>query len=119
MADDKHIVRTAGFDWSRGWGGKHPFNPASEMTMLPLGRPTGMQRIGVNLIRIPPGKESFIPHAHSISEEFVFVVEGRGEAVLDQVLKSKCAPSKKLLEHIAKVVQDQKAYVLLDSQPSR
>ena len=83
MADDKHIVRTAGFDWSRGWRGKHPFNPASEMTMLPLGRPTGMQRVGVNLIRIPPGKESFIPHAHSISEEFVFVVQGRGEAVLD------------------------------------
>lgn len=41
---------------------------------------------------------------------------GRGEAVLDQVLKSKFAPSKKLLEHTAKVVQDQKAYVLLDSQ---
>lgn len=41
---------------------------------------------------------------------------GRGEAVLDQVLKSKFAPSKKLLEHTAKVVQDQKTYVLLDSQ---
>jgi DUF2075 family protein len=41
---------------------------------------------------------------------------GRGEAVLDQVLKSKLAPSKKLLEHTAQVVQDQKAYVLLDSQ---
>lgn len=41
---------------------------------------------------------------------------GRGEAVLDQVLKSKFAPSKKLLEHTAQVVQDQKAYVLLDSQ---
>lgn len=41
---------------------------------------------------------------------------GRGEAVLDQVLKSKFLPSKKLLEHTAEVVQDQKAYVLLDSQ---
>ena len=41
---------------------------------------------------------------------------GRGEAVLDHVLKSKFAPSKKLLEHTARVVQDQKAYVLLDSQ---
>ena len=78
MADDRHIVRTASFDWSQGWRGRHPFNPASEMTMLPLGRSTGLKRIGVNLICIPPGKESFIPHAHSISEEFVFVVEGRG-----------------------------------------
>ena len=41
---------------------------------------------------------------------------GRGEAVLDQVLKSKFSPSKKLLEHTAQVVLDQKAYVLLDSQ---
>lgn len=41
---------------------------------------------------------------------------GKGELVLDNVLKSKFAPSKKLLEHTAQVVQDQKAYVLLDSQ---
>ena len=85
MSDDKHIVRTAGFDWSQGWRGRHPFNPASEMIMLPLGRSAGMQRLGVNLIRIPPGKESFIPHAHSVQEEFVFVLEGAGEVVLDGV----------------------------------
>ena len=83
MADDPHIVRTAGFDWRQAWRGRHPFNPASEMRMLPLGRATGMTRMGVNLIRIPPGKESFIPHAHTIEEEFVFVLEGTGEAVLD------------------------------------
>ncbi|MCW5640974.1 MAG: DUF2075 domain-containing protein [Rhodoferax sp.] len=41
---------------------------------------------------------------------------GRGEKVLDEVLKSKYAPSKKLLEHTSQVVKDQKAYVLLDSQ---
>lgn len=41
---------------------------------------------------------------------------GGGEKVLDEVLKSKFAPSKKLLEHTSKVVDDQKAYVLLDSQ---
>ena len=83
MAEDRHIVRTAGFDWSQGWRGRHPFNPASDMTMLALGRATGMTRLGVNLIRIPPGKESFIPHAHSVQEEFVFVLEGSGVAVLD------------------------------------
>lgn len=41
---------------------------------------------------------------------------GGGERVLDEVLRSKFAPSKKLLEHTSQVVQDQKAYVLLDSQ---
>ncbi|MBC5765126.1 DNA/RNA helicase domain-containing protein [Ramlibacter albus] len=41
---------------------------------------------------------------------------GEGERVLDQVLVSRFAPSKKLLEHTAAVIQDQKSYVLLDEQ---
>ncbi len=41
---------------------------------------------------------------------------GGGQKVLDEVLKSKFSPSKKLLEHTSQVVQDQKTYVLLDSQ---
>ena len=85
MSDDKHIVRTAGLDWSELWRGRHPFNPASEMKLVPLGDRVGLQRIGVNLIRIPPGKESFIPHNHAVSEEFVFILEGAGEMVLDGV----------------------------------
>ena len=53
--------------------------------MVRLGDPAGMTQLGVHLIRIPPGKESFIPHAHSVSEEFVFILEGVGEMVLDDV----------------------------------
>ena len=45
-----------------------------------------------------------------------FLGRGNGEPVLDAVVKSRYAPSKKLLEHTAKVIDDQKAYVLLDSQ---
>lgn len=41
---------------------------------------------------------------------------GGGKQVLDEVLKSKYAPSKKLLEHTSNVVQNQKTYILLDSQ---
>ena len=85
MADPKHIVRTGGLDWSQAWRGRHPFNPASDMRMVPLGDPAGMSQIGAHLIRIPPGKESFIPHAHTVSEEFVFILEGAGEMVLDGV----------------------------------
>ncbi|HZZ69671.1 MAG TPA: cupin domain-containing protein [Phenylobacterium sp.] len=85
MADPKHIVRTGGLDWSQVWRGRHPFNPASDMQMVPLGDPAGMSQIGAHLIRIPSGKESFIPHAHTVSEEFVFILEGAGEMVLDGV----------------------------------
>lgn len=83
MAEPKHIVRTGGLDWSQTWRGRHPFNPASEMRLVSLGDAAGMQRVGVSLIRIPPGKESFIPHAHALQEEFVFILEGVGEVTLD------------------------------------
>ena len=45
-----------------------------------------------------------------------FLQGGKGEPVLDMVLKSRYAPSKKLLEHTSRVIQDQKSYVLLDNQ---
>lgn len=85
MADPKHIQRSGHIDWSKVRPRRHPFNPASEMRMVPLGDPSGMTQLGVHLIRIPPGRESFIPHAHSVSEEFVFIVEGAGEMLLDGV----------------------------------
>jgi uncharacterized cupin superfamily protein len=85
MADPKHIVRTGQVDWARVWRGRHPFNPASEMKLVPLGDAVGMTQLGAHLIRIPPGKESYIPHAHTVSEEFVFILEGAGEMVLDGV----------------------------------
>jgi uncharacterized cupin superfamily protein len=83
--DPKHIVRTSRIDWPAVWRGRHPFNPASDMRISPLSDAVGMTQLGAHLIRIAPGKESFIPHAHSVSEEFVFILEGSGEMVLDGV----------------------------------
>jgi DUF2075 family protein len=44
------------------------------------------------------------------------VAAGKGQEVLDAVLASKYAPSKKLLEHTSRIIADQPAYVLLDEQ---
>lgn len=44
------------------------------------------------------------------------VSAGNGELVLERILASKYLPSKKLLDHTARVIQDQTAYVLLDDQ---
>jgi uncharacterized cupin superfamily protein len=57
---------------------RHPKNPQSEIWMTRLSDPTGLTRVGVNLGRIPPGKEAFVPHAHLHQEEWVFVVSGQG-----------------------------------------
>ena len=58
----------------------HPFNPASELHGVSLGDAVGLQRIGLHLVRVPPGKESFILHAHHTEEEFLYILGGRGVA---------------------------------------
>jgi uncharacterized cupin superfamily protein len=58
----------------------HPFNPASEIHGFPLGAAAGLSRVGVNLLRVPPGKESFVLHSHHGEEEFLYILSGRGMA---------------------------------------
>lgn len=63
----------------------HPWNPRSEITGYQLGRATGLKRVGVNLARVPPGKESFVYHSHWREEEWIYILEGRGLARIDEV----------------------------------
>ena len=39
-----------------------------------------MQRIGVHIVRLAPGRESTQFHYHDADEEFLYVLEGRGIA---------------------------------------
>ena len=43
-----------------------------------LSRQVGLERAGVSLIRVPPGKESFVYHRHNVEEEWAFVLSGAG-----------------------------------------
>jgi uncharacterized cupin superfamily protein len=58
---------------------RHPLNPESEVRGTTLSRLTGLVKCGVNVIRIPPGKESFVHHVHLVDEEWMYVLSGRGE----------------------------------------
>lgn len=62
---------------------RYPLNANAQLWMTPLGRLTGLQRIGITLARLPPGKESFIYHSHQHEEEFLYIVAGRGIAEID------------------------------------
>ncbi len=57
----------------------HPLNPASEIRGTTLSRLTGLVKCGVNVIRVPPGKESFVHHVHLVDEEWMYVLSGKGE----------------------------------------
>jgi uncharacterized cupin superfamily protein len=42
-----------------------------------------LKRTGVNLARVPPGKESFVYHSHHREEEWIYILSGRGIAEVD------------------------------------
>lgn len=58
---------------------RHPLGDGgSELIMTMLGRPAGLKRTGVNLGRVPPGKEAFVYHRHHAEEEWVYILDGEG-----------------------------------------
>jgi uncharacterized cupin superfamily protein len=63
----------------------HPWNPRSEIIGTQLARMVGLKRTGVSLVRVPPGKESFVYHSHQTEEEWIYVLAGRGTARIDDV----------------------------------
>ena len=79
-----NIVRAADID-AHAQEFSHPWNPESLMRGTQLARSVGLKRTGVNLIRIPAGKESFAYHSHQHEEEWVYVLSGRALALIDDV----------------------------------
>ena len=61
----------------------HPWNPNSQMHGTQLARSVGLKRTGVNFIRVPAGKESFVYHSHRYEEEWMYVLAGSGVAFID------------------------------------
>jgi uncharacterized cupin superfamily protein len=61
----------------------HPWNPNSEMHGTQLARSVGLKRTGVNFMRVPPGKEAYVYHAHQFEEEWIYLLSGRAIALID------------------------------------
>ncbi|MEZ5831111.1 MAG: cupin domain-containing protein [Dongiaceae bacterium] len=82
------IVRTRELKSDDGFLFRHPLNPNSQAQFFRLSRPTGLQRAHVNLLRVPPGKEAFMLHRHSVQEEWSYIVAGEGTAQIgDEKIK--------------------------------
>lgn len=67
----------------------HPLNPASEMHIRAIDHKSlsevcGLRRLGVHLVRVPPGKESAIYHVHQGEEEFLYILSGHGVAEIGE-----------------------------------
>lgn len=78
-----HFLRADEIEQMSEFAFQHPLNPNSEIHMRDLSAAVGLQRAILRISRVPPGKESFIYHAHHHEEEFVYILSGRGMAEID------------------------------------
>jgi len=67
---------------------RHQYPNSDEYTgyQRSIGRAAGLVKIGVNLMRLPPGERSSWPHAEEKEEEFVYVLEGEVDAWINGFL---------------------------------
>ena len=72
---------------SRSKRSVYPEPFASRMTgreKKPLGDLFSLSNFGVNLTRLAPGALSALRHAHSIQDEFIYILEGKPTLVTDE-----------------------------------
>lgn len=63
--------------------------PRSDEPMAPgraVGKQAGLQRLGLHVVRVPPGSRTSWPHAEEDEEEFCYVLEGEVDAWVDGAL---------------------------------
>jgi uncharacterized cupin superfamily protein len=85
MSDQPNpIIRTRALKPEDGFPFRHPLNPNSQAQFFRLSRPAGLTRAHVNLLHVPPGKEAFMLHRHSVQEEWSYIVEGEGTAQIGE-----------------------------------
>jgi uncharacterized cupin superfamily protein len=78
-----YVVRTTDLGAEEALHVRHPLNERSELFMTRLSDRTGLVHLGVSLARLPPGKESFAMHVHSVQEEWIYVLSGTGQVRID------------------------------------
>lgn len=83
--DPRHLVRTRSLAPEEATRLRHPLNPKSDVRLHSLGDRVGMKRNQLHLARLAPGAESFVPHWHELQEEFVFILQGSGRALVGDV----------------------------------
>ena len=76
----QHLIRKAELEALPEQETRHQFNSNAIRRSRNLTGPTGMQRIGIHLVRIAPGRDSTTHHYHDADEEFLYILSGRGIA---------------------------------------
>jgi uncharacterized cupin superfamily protein len=76
------LLRAGEIATRRKWYSQR-LNPRSRLSGTPLASLAGFARTGVDIVTVPPGAESFAYHGHTFEEEWLYVLSGRGVALVD------------------------------------
>ena len=82
VENTQYLLRAAEID-DQSDSFSHPWNPNSLVSGTRMSRLAGLQRIGVSKVTVPAGKESFIYHSHHCEEEWIYILSGKGIAIID------------------------------------
>lgn len=59
---------------------QHQFNDNAVRLTRSIGAALGLERIGVHIVRLTPGRDSTTHHYHDADEEFIYILSGSGIA---------------------------------------
>ena len=76
----KHLRRAQAIEEMPVTRVQHQFNDNAIRQTRTLAEGTGMERIGVHLVRLAPGCDSTTHHYHDADEEFIYILAGSGVA---------------------------------------
>jgi len=76
----KHLLQRGDIEQLPEIRTQHQFNDNAIRLSRNLGHDTGLQRIGLHIVRLEPGRESTTHHYHDADEEFIYILSGVGLA---------------------------------------
>lgn len=83
MNHPRELLTASTIDAMEGQLRTHSLNPNAVRVIRSLGDAVGLTQLGVHLVTILPGHDSTEYHRHLYEEEFVYVLSGNGEAMID------------------------------------
>ncbi len=62
---------------------QHQFNDNAIRHTKTLSKLAGLERLGLHIVRIEPGRDSTTHHSHEADEEFIYILSGQGSAQIE------------------------------------
>ncbi len=84
MANNKFVLRRTEIAALEEARRVHQFNDRAVRHTRSLGDIVGLDSVGIHLVRVEPGVETTQHHNHEFSDEFVYILEGTAELVIDE-----------------------------------